>query len=64
MKLVDSATGKVIANMIADPGTSIEDATYLAGLEECILDPSTLEKGWVDDEGDEHYTEDLVLEAD
>lgn len=64
MKLMDSATGKVIASMVADPNTSVEDAIMLNNLEECIIDPSTMEKGWRDEDGDEHWTEDLVLVDD
>lgn len=64
MKLIDKATGKTIATMIADPGTSLEDAIYLNNLEECIVDPSTMEKGYRDEDGDEHYVEDLALVAE
>lgn len=55
---------QVIASMVADPNTSVEDAIMLNNLEECIIDPSTMEKGWRDEDGDEHWTEDLVLVDD
>lgn len=61
MKLIDKATGKTIANMIAEHGTSLDDAIYLNNLKECIIDYSTMEKGYRDEDGDEHYVEDLSL---
>lgn len=64
MKLIDVSSGKTIANMIAEHGTSLDDAIYLNNLKECIVDISTLEKGYRDEDGDEHYVTDLAIVND
>lgn len=61
MKLIDTYTGKEIAAIITDHGLTMDEAIYLSGMEEIIIDPSTMEKGYKDSDGEEHWVEDLEL---
>lgn len=61
MKLIDTYSGKVIAAITTDRGLTLDEAIYLADLEEIIIDPSTMEKGYKDSDGEEHWVEDLEL---
>ena len=60
MRLIDKATGKVIAYISDNRGMFLDEAIELADMEQIIIDPSTMEKGYRDSDGDEHYYEDLA----
>ncbi|WP_288571553.1 hypothetical protein [uncultured Mitsuokella sp.] len=58
---IDTYSGKVIAAITTDHGLTLDEAIYLADLEEIIIDASTMEKGYKDSDGEEHWVEDLEL---
>lgn len=41
---IDTYSGKVIAAITTDHGVTLDEAIYLADLEEIIIDASTMEK--------------------
>ena len=55
MKLIDTYTGKEIAAITTDHGLTMDEAIYLSGMEEIVIDPGTEEIGYRDTDGDEHW---------
>lgn len=54
-------TGKEIAAITANHGMTMDEAIQLSGMEEIVIDQSTMEKGFRDEDDDEHWYENLDL---
>jgi len=60
MKIINTVTGKTLANILGDEGLTLNEALELSGMETSKT-ADTGETVWIDSDGEENWFEDMEL---